>query len=146
MCAGQKRPGASWSAIEPRLQSHPFSGNVAGWLRKQAVACGLGIDDLVMQIAQSPYSRSSTDAIAASIADIQQQLSELRQEWTGSYEISCDPTKKGAWRAQPTGDRRRILAAASPKALRDLLQSRPARSLTGLAAHDRNPSCCPGVG
>lgn len=126
VCAGQKRPGASWSAIEPWLRSHPFSGNVADWLRKQAVACGLGVDDLVMQIAQSPYSRSSTDAVATSIADIQEQLSELRKEWTGSYEISCDPTKKEAWRAQPAEDRRRILAATSPKALRDLLKSRPA--------------------
>ena len=135
ICAGQKRFGASWPAMELQLRSHPFSGNVAGWLRQQAIACGLGVDDLVVRIAQMPYGTSETGQLDAAIARIREQLGDLQQTWAGSYAISLEPTKKGSWQARPSEDRRRILSAASAAALHDLLGSRSSAAAQGCGPH-----------
>ena len=111
ICAGHKRAGASWRSIERQLRAHPFSENVADWLRQQAIVCGLGIDDLVMQIAQIPSGRSDTGQLDGAIVRTREQLRDLQQAWAGSYVISLDPTKNEAL----AGTASRGQAARSPQ-------------------------------
>jgi hypothetical protein len=118
-CAGQSRPG--WSAKKKWLRSHPFSGDVADWLRKRAAECGLSMYDLVLQIAQLPLRGRNSAELAAAITSIQKQLDALYQAWAGSYVISLNPIVSECWQARPAGGRR-VLRASSAPALADLLR------------------------
>lgn len=122
-CAGREEPG--WSVAKVWLRSHPFSGNIADWLRQQALAHGLSANDVVTRIAQLPYGSRSADQISAAIASIRQELNTLQQAWAESYAITLDPMRERPWQARPLGGRRAVLKATSAAALQDLLQPHP---------------------
>jgi hypothetical protein len=125
LCACAGREGPSWSVTRAWLRSHPFSGNIAHWLRQQALAQRINTIDVVTWIAQLPYYSTSADQVSDAIASNRQELDTLEQAWAGSYTITLEPTREPPWQARLRSDRRAVLKATSAAALQDLLQLRP---------------------
>jgi hypothetical protein len=113
--------GLGWPTVERWLRSHPFSGDVADWLRRQALACGVGLNDFVTLIAQLPYGARYADKVPTAIVNIQSQLGALNRAWAGSYVISLDLVEQRSWQARRTEPGQPLLTAASALTLSDLL-------------------------